>query len=109
MHLSYIGTSLKIPSRLEIGLLRSQPFTNTDFHFLIIVESAISEDWLELPNWNSSFCCLRGEMFYRMSLAPIKRPISAATGCLKLLPRLDNCVIMHGDEVEKIVILNSGK
>jgi hypothetical protein len=39
----------KISIVVEIGLLHSQPFTNRNFHFFIIVELATSQVLLQRP------------------------------------------------------------
>jgi len=46
MPLSHFGTSLKI-LRGTNRTLHTEPFTNTQFHFLVIVESAI----MHAPNY----------------------------------------------------------
>jgi hypothetical protein len=49
MHFSHFGTSLKIPVAVEIVLMRLQRFTNSHFHFFVIVESAMSQVLLKRP------------------------------------------------------------
>jgi len=40
IHLHQTGAGIKIRVSREIGLFQSQPFTNSHFHFLVIVEYA---------------------------------------------------------------------
>lgn len=54
MHLSYLGPSYQYEVTVEFGLLHSRTFTKIHFHFLIIVESATSEELLQRPKQQCS-------------------------------------------------------
>jgi hypothetical protein len=49
IHFTHLVSSLNIPVAVEIRLLHSQSFTNSHFHFLIIVEPATFQVLLQRP------------------------------------------------------------
>jgi hypothetical protein len=87
MHLSYLGTSLKIPSRKEIGHLHLQPSMKSHLHFLIIVKLA-SASVVQAAQRNYSPMA-QGQDY------GIDRPQFLAEGTAATLVSNVRCVVLH--------------
>ena len=83
----------------EIRPLYLQPFTNSHFHFPIILESATCQVLLQWSELHYSFLCLSSEMMYmphRLSSAYIHYD-----RILKLVPRWGECIKLFGVHDDK--------